>query len=46
MHDWVEVASDGLAAIFRRAEEAVIQFRFRKLPAEQGLSNEARAKPA
>jgi hypothetical protein len=23
MHDWVEVASDGFAAIFRKAEEAV-----------------------
>src|ERR1700676_3553922 len=30
MHDCGGVASDGSAAIFRRAEEAVLRFRFRK----------------
>jgi hypothetical protein len=48
MHDWVGVASDGFADIFRIAEEAA-GFQFRganvsRCEPEQGLSNAARAK--
>jgi hypothetical protein len=46
MHDWVVVASDGLAVIFRTAEEGASGSGLEKPPKEQGLSNEARAKPA
>src|SRR5260370_9397344 len=43
MHDRGGVASDGFAAIFRKAEEAVcVRFPFPRRPAEQGLSHAAR----
>src|ERR1700726_2726718 len=44
MHDRCEVASDGLAAIFRRTEGALSGSALRER--EQGLSNAVRAKRA
>jgi hypothetical protein len=45
MHDWGEVASDGLAAIFRGAEVSFVRFQFSQSgEREQGLSNGARAR--
>jgi hypothetical protein len=44
MHDWGDVASDAIAAIFRTAEETIASgSSFHSSEQEQGLSNEARA---